>query len=265
MELVKQIHEKEPISLLHAFWLNDASLTAVRISKKLRIPMLATAMGQEVRTPSRYLKILKEEHIPCVALCDFQSELLEAQGIEPKETIPWGVNGPVLEEKSFDLIFVGNLIPLKKPDYFLDLFQRLKVDRPDSKAVVVGNGPMNYSLRQQAGASGLESNVVFLGELSYKKTQSFIARSKILVHPASYEGFGMTIIEALAARTHVMAQKTGIAASLDAVNILSMNVEEDAQKILELLATDAAPSTRFDIADTVERYNTLYESITGKS
>src|SRR5690606_11467821 len=55
---LQRVHRQKPIDLLHAFWLNEATHFSLQLGKKFRIPVIATAMGQDVLPTNRYLKRL---------------------------------------------------------------------------------------------------------------------------------------------------------------------------------------------------------------
>ena len=53
------------------------------------------------------------------------------------------------------LIFVGHLDPGKRPDWFIDVVHGLRERRRDFEAVMVGDGPLEESLRSRAEAEGI--------------------------------------------------------------------------------------------------------------
>ncbi len=59
-----------------------------------------------------------------------------------------------------------------------------------------------------ARANGLSDGVVFVGPLPFQETMNEIASATLLVHPSLEESFGMTILEAMALGTPVVAGAT---------------------------------------------------------
>lgn len=255
-----KIQKEKPVDVVHSFWLHRATDIAMKISQALTVPLLATAMGQEMRNPNRRFKRWKDVSFPIVSISEFQSIALKREGIIPKAVVPWGIESALTAEKDVDLVCVGSLIPLKNVSYFVELCIQLKSQSADFRAIIIGEGPEKEKLEDQIQANGLKSNVQLLGALSYDETQKWIARSKVLVHAAGFEGFGMTIIEALANETHVLATPVGIAKSLEIPHLIG-DLELDGAMVQLLLKADRPESRIFQISETVDAYQTIYESV----
>lgn len=54
----------------------------------------------------------------------------------------------------------------------------------------------------------LSNNIEMTGLLQHHDSVQMMQRAKLLLHPSSYEGFGIVCIEALYARAHVISCKT---------------------------------------------------------
>lgn len=83
-------------------------------------------------------------------------ELLAA--FEQVKTMP-----PILPFNPQRLIHVGRLVKWKRVDLLLIAVQRLQRQFPDIELLVVGKGPEEEALRQQADALGLSERVRFVG------------------------------------------------------------------------------------------------------
>lgn len=68
---------------------------------------------------------------------------------------------------------------------------------------IVGDGPQRDALQQQVSALGLSDRVVFVGQRD--NVFPYIRRADIYVHTCQFEGFGYTMLEALACGTPVIA------------------------------------------------------------
>ncbi len=256
-----ELHRKYPVDVIHSMWLNESAWFGYLLSKKTGIPFVATAHGQDVLPEeNRYLKQLLKAGIPIHCLSDFQRDLLVKFGFRDVRVIEWGIaDMPVSTTRDIDLITVGNLIFLKNPGYFLELCCRIREEHPELKAVLVGDGPLRRPLGELVSTLDMENTVSFEGMCPHTETLELIARSKVLVHPARFEGFGLVITEALAAGTHVLSAPVGLAASDSAVHHLSMDLEKDAAQILDLLHREAPSPKKYTIENTVDRYLTVYE------
>ena len=90
-------------------------------------------------------------------------------------------------------IYVGRLVPAKKPDVLLDAFIDAHQELPSStRLVVVGDGPMMASLRGVAARSPVADRVEFLGHVSdHAILQKLYATAIASVSPG-YVGLSLT-------------------------------------------------------------------------
>lgn len=105
------------------------------------------------------------------------------------------------KKKKRDLIVVSRLIKYKKID------QVITAVKPDVTLGIIGWGEEKQKLEKLSG-----KNVTFLGTIdSHKEVLKEIAESKILCHPSVVEGFGISVIEAMALGLPVLLADTEIA------------------------------------------------------
>lgn len=103
-------------------------------------------------------------------------------------------------------LFVGRLSPEKRVSTVLAAWKRLPRNIPIR---VIGGGPDRAQLEAQAVKDGLE-NVQFLGQLPREQTLAAINNARFLVFSSEwYENFPVTIAEAFACSTPVVASKMG--------------------------------------------------------
>jgi mannosyltransferase len=104
----------------------------------------------------------------------------------------------------------------KGSDVFVDAMCRLLPRYPDYTAVLVGAitpEQMMFAndLRRRIEAAGLKSRIVILGELSIAEVQRWYQRLSIYAFTSRNEGFGLTLIEAMAAGAALVAARAGAA------------------------------------------------------
>lgn len=75
--------------------------------------------------------------------------------------------------------------------------------------VLCGRDPSRGGLRRFARRLGIADLVRDMGTLPYRKLQSVMRRADFLVLPSREEGFGLVLVEALAAGTPVVASRVG--------------------------------------------------------
>jgi glycosyltransferase involved in cell wall biosynthesis len=154
------------------------------------------------------------------------SDVIEQFGVDPRRlhVIPEGVAAryrPLEGEqvqavrRRFDLperfiLFVSTIEPRKNLETLLAAWSRLE-DRPP--LVIAGGWGWRYeAIRQRIEAAGSEVRV--LGQVEPAELPGLYNGATCLAHPAWYEGFGLTPLEALACGTPVVASS---AASLPEV------------------------------------------------
>lgn len=99
--------------------------------------------------------------------------------------------------------FVGRLIWQKGMVYGLQGFARVLLKRPDARLIVVGDGRLRGKLESRARRYGIGGKVLFLGWRT--DVPSLMAGFDIFLLPTLQEGFGLVLLEAMAARTPVVA------------------------------------------------------------
>jgi len=98
------------------------------------------------------------------------------------------------------IMYVGTLQPRKNLDILICSFARLKSrERIPHKLVLVGRkGWMYEKLFDQIRALGLTGEVVFTGAVPDAELPLLLNCAEVFVSPSSYEGFGLTVLEAMA-------------------------------------------------------------------
>lgn len=111
-----------------------------------------------------------------------------------------------IPETAFVNLFVGRLFDRKRPQDVLQVHQWYRND-PDFYTVVVGNGPMEAELKQQASQLGLE-RIFFVGFKNQSETRAFYHTSDLLYVPSEYETWGLVINEAFASGLPALVTST---------------------------------------------------------
>ncbi|HEY3918824.1 MAG TPA: glycosyltransferase family 4 protein, partial [Stellaceae bacterium] len=106
----------------------------------------------------------------------------------------------------------GRVRRQKGSDLFVEAMCRLLPRYPDFSAVVVGlvtvdNRPFLEGLKQRIAAAGLTERIRFLGELPIEEVPLWYKRISIYVFASRVEGFGLTMLEAMAAGSAVVATR----------------------------------------------------------
>ncbi len=107
------------------------------------------------------------------------------------------------------VLFVGRLVPQKNVLFLLDAWKVVVAQRPDSRLVVIGDGfLMNSMERKISSDEDLADSVTLAGFGDPKK---FYKRASVFVLPSIYEGWGLVVVEAMAAGVPVVMSDVGCA------------------------------------------------------
>ncbi len=101
------------------------------------------------------------------------------------------------------VVAAGRLVPVKGYDRLLEAFAKVVAERPDWRLRVYGDGGQRDRLRRRAHDLGLDDSVAFMGPTG--DMDGAMAEASLHVVTSRFEGFGMTIIEALAAGVPVVS------------------------------------------------------------
>jgi mannosyltransferase len=110
----------------------------------------------------------------------------------------------------------GRVRAQKGSDVFVDAMCQLLPRYPDFTAVLVGaitpeQTAFAGDLKSRIAAAGLASRIVMTGELDIEDVQRWYRRLTIYAFTSRNEGFGLTLIEAMAAGAALVAARAGAA------------------------------------------------------
>lgn len=106
------------------------------------------------------------------------------------------------------LVTVGRLVEQKGQQFLLQALARLGPLAPDGrrwKLAIVGDGPLRADLTRLAEELGVGRQVIFSGFRS--DVRDVMAAADLYVHPSLWEGFGLVLLEAMAAGRAVVASR----------------------------------------------------------
>jgi mannosyltransferase len=110
----------------------------------------------------------------------------------------------------------GRVRAQKGTDVFVEAMCRLLPRYPDFTAVIVGaivpeQQAFADGLKRQIEATGLQSRIAMTGELEIEEVQRWYQRLTIYAFTSRNEGFGLTLIEAMASSAALVAARAGAA------------------------------------------------------
>lgn len=101
------------------------------------------------------------------------------------------------------LVCVARLVDGKGHDVLLRMVRDLLAERPELTLLLVGDGPRRADLETTASALGIGHAVWFLGERA--DVADVLAAADVFVFASENEGFGLAVLEAMAASLPVVA------------------------------------------------------------
>jgi len=109
-----------------------------------------------------------------------------------------------------ELVFLGRLVSDKGVDLLLDAVANLKHLGLFPKLTIIGNGPEELSLRQQAKDLGIAEQVDFVGVKVDKELVELLNAHKIMVVPSRWqEPFGIVALEGIACGCVIIGSEQG--------------------------------------------------------
>ena len=109
------------------------------------------------------------------------------------------------------LLFVGRLIPEKEPLLFVAVATKICKKYPEVRIGIAGDGFMRGEIETCFRNEGLLERVTFYGSLAQRELAGIYAQSYCYIHTAGWEGWGMPMIESMAAGCPVVTTDSGCA------------------------------------------------------
>jgi|GEM_PF-149540 len=101
--------------------------------------------------------------------------------------------------------YVGRLKEYKSVDVLINAFALVLAQLPEAKLVIAGDGDDTQRLKKEVAKLNIQKHVSFLGKVSAERKRQILQESWVCVNPSMMEGWGITVIEANACGTPVVA------------------------------------------------------------
>lgn len=262
----------------HAHTLADAAIRLRKahmvVTRRVDFPIRQAARWQRVEraialsTPvrDRLLAVgVPEERISIVP------PAVDLAMLEPLP--PWPAAVPMRTPASRFVVCVAALTPEKGIDVLLEAAARMHPTHPQVEWLVLGEGPQRDALLARRKALDLDAVVSLAGHVEHP--EAVVARAQVLVQPSRSEGFGSSVLDALALGVPVVASEAGgLPESLAAgggilvapgdPGALARGVATilDDPKLHERLSGDGRVAAEgFDVATMVSRTLDVYRSL----
>ncbi|MBA7509984.1 N-acetyl-alpha-D-glucosaminyl L-malate synthase [subsurface metagenome] len=171
--------------------------------------------------------------------------------------------------------FVGRLYIEKGISYLIEAWSEIIIAYPEVALLIIGDGPLMKSLKDQARALNLSDKIEFLGKK--ENISEYLQASDIFVLPSLSEGLSGALLEAMACGLPCIATKIGGNVDLtddgkDGILVEPASSEELASAILRLLKDKESSKNignqarkkileRYSINSIVPAYINLYKGL----
>jgi glycosyltransferase involved in cell wall biosynthesis len=199
----------------------------VRLAVKNKVPTIFTAHGwsftEGVPFLRRVIAKISEKYIArytskiiCVSHNDYNLAL-RSKIIAPHKlfqiynSVPLPLHTqPKQEKETTTIFFIGRLAPPKDLHILFEAFARLPMTTQEKANIqIVGDGVLFDDFQKTSQSLGIEERVFWFGRQNYESSRIFFEKADIFVLPTHWEGFPMTIVEAMSYGLPVIASNVG--------------------------------------------------------
>lgn len=164
------------------------------------------------------------------------------------------------------VISFGRLVVNKGFDLLLEAWEALPA-KIDARLVIGGDGPERVQLEQRAARSVRSGTISFAGRLERADVAQLLRSASVFVLPSRAEALGLTVLEAMAAGTPVVAAEVGGVPELVQDNqtglLFSSGDADDLARVLaQCLEDPGAARQRADRARAVATANSWRDCVT---
>ena len=221
----------EDDDILHAHWVYPHGYLATLLAKKHNIPCVVTAHGSDIHTIPWKNHTVKKYTLKTLnsadkvifvshALLDSAKEL--GYSGENAVVIPNGIDikyfYPMEKEEALKRTgwkqakrhvvgFVGNLIPVKRADKFVEIFAEIQKQVHDVEFILVGDGDLADAIRSGVSDAGL--TVTFAGRVPHEDVCCWMNLFDVMILPSRNEGWPCVVLEAFGCGTPVVGSQNG--------------------------------------------------------
>jgi glycosyltransferase involved in cell wall biosynthesis len=163
------------------------------------------------------------------------------------------------------LVAAGRICRQKGFDLLIDAMPAVLRHFPDAQLTILGEGPLEAELREQARNLGLQEKVIFLGFQA--NPWLYLKHADAFILPSRYEGVPNVLLEALTLGTPVVVSDCpgGIREIRDSVGNMAVVPPENPSALAEAIIAvcgNPAPSIeslgRFDLQQVVSEYSNIF-------
>jgi glycosyltransferase involved in cell wall biosynthesis len=233
LRLINKLENEKKIDLINAHWIFPDGVAATWIARRLRKPIVLTALGCDINLYSAMIfrkfqiagALKRTDYITAVSnnLKDVIYSLRTPK--KSVDVIPNGVDLSLfsiinkldarkevgISQKQSLILTVGSLDEVKGTKFLIEALGTMKKNNNSSLPLLIsiGDGPLKLSLRSLAEELGIADHVRFLGKRPHKEIPLWMNAANLFCLPSLREGHPNVVIEAFACGVPVVASNVG--------------------------------------------------------
>ncbi len=204
-------------NVIHAHWAIPTGLIGVLVRTFLRMPLIVTIHGSDLRIAFERSGLLKKifthvcknaVYLNCVS--EAQKAKLEELGISNDKIsiIPMSIDDAFWEigknrknelKKSPSVILSNrNLLPNYNISLLIRAIPMVLKEEPETRFLIAGDGTEKRTLEEETKDLNIGSSVRFLGSVPHEQMPNLLSQADIYVSTSLHDGTSVSLLEALA-------------------------------------------------------------------
>lgn len=130
-----------------------------------------------------------------------QDKVIVVQGgVDISESEKYLKSGKVIsvDKREYDACFVGRFHFQKGVIGLIDIWHQVCQVKPEAKLVMIGDGELVPEIKAKIKKLNLNKNIKLVGFADGEKKYDYFKKSKMILHPATYDSGGMAAAEGMA-------------------------------------------------------------------
>jgi glycosyltransferase involved in cell wall biosynthesis len=286
----------QAFDVVHAFWADEAGLTAVVAGARLGLPAIITFGGGELtylpdldygtqgsKIRGWLIRLAMRRAAALTAGSRYQHQLAIRNGAQPEKLrlLPLGVDTERFSPAEMPgptrptIIQAASLVPVKDQALLLEVLERLRARIPDICLRLVGSGPLEDQLRQLATRLDLNHHIIWQEAVPHPAMPDQYRQAQLYLQTSRHESQGMAVLEAMACGLPVIGTPVGVLPEITArpatadPDLLAQQAADifSQAKVLSSLRLQARKTVieSYDLKRSAELFVSLYHSVRKKT
>lgn len=304
---IKEVRKRFAFDVVHCHTLFPDGNAGALLKDQLQVPLVTTAHGSDVMLYPKRSSRVKKKTIQAIKQSDavitvskrLEQEVRELVSDASVTTIYNGFAPELffprdkvearhmlgLDVTQKNLLFVGNLYPVKGLSYLLQAFNLLLDKAPNVHLHIVGDGRLRNSLEKEVANMNIDEQVTFHGRQPYEAIPTWLQSADAVVLSSLSEGLPSILLESMGCGVPMIStdvggikeilqdQRTGLlvppenAEALAQAMVRMMVDQEDQRDLYGKAARNASYSYtwRQNAENHLELYETVMNQVVVKS